>query len=244
MSAESETVPRIQLERWVLGRLGREQRLALEARAQAEPELRERLEKVRAEIDAAAMDLPPLQLPPQADDSPLFTWLKSFQLPAVGLAGALAAAVVLFLLLPRDGNDLVYRGGFELQVYQLRLGVATEQGSLVRAQPGDVLQLEIASTEAAWVAAYGVQDDGFVSVWLEPHAVDAHELTKGAVELDDYAGVERMFVLVSEEPVDLEAVELVVGDLYDRPLVDLDALPGLGRGVRQRSVLVLKEETP
>ena len=68
---------------------------ALEAQAASDPELAGRMERVKAQIDAAVVDLP--ALPPLPEDAPAPWWRRAW-LPAVGLA--LAAAVALFVVLP------------------------------------------------------------------------------------------------------------------------------------------------
>ena len=77
-----------------------------------------------------------------------------------------------------------------------------------------------------------------MSLWGRPVQVQAGESVEGAVVLDDYAGKERVFFLLSEAPVGQNAVDQAVRSVFDRPLADLDTLPGID--ATQRSVLIVR----
>ncbi len=250
MRADTSTpVTRLELEHWALGRLEPERRAALEAMGQDDPELRARMDRVRGEIERAAVDMPTLELP-EEDEAParasFWDWLRR---PALlgGLAVAAAAALALFLVLPPpdEPQDMTWMGGevMDLELIRVRLGESQPQGALVMAQAGDRLQLVVSAPDEGWLQIYDVQDDGVVHTWLEPREVAAKQPVQRDVLLDDYAGSERIYVLYSAEPVTLEAVEQATRQAFRKPLAELDRLP-LSGDVLQRSVLVVKEAGP
>ncbi len=255
---ERAPVTRLDLERWALGRLEPERCATLEALGQQDPELRARMDRVRAEIEAASQDMPTLELPVDTAEEVYGTywarWLALFRHPAfLGLSGALLAAVVLVVVLPDapvdGGPDTVvpaetFRGALDLELHRVRLGEAALQGALVQAKEGDRLQYAITSPVAGWLQIYNLQDDGRIQQYLAPRQVEAKQPVESAVVLDDYAGTERIFFLLSSQPVEQDQVQAAAERAFRRPLVELDTLPGLGQGVTQRSVLVVKEPTP
>ena len=52
----------LELERWATGRLSHDETSALQARRDADPDLDDRMRRVEASVQDAAMDLPPLEL--------------------------------------------------------------------------------------------------------------------------------------------------------------------------------------
>ena len=64
------------------------------------------------------------------------------------------------------------------------------------------------------------------------------EVFTSAAILDDYERSERVYVLMSEQPIALDEVRAALG-ATTKPLAELDALPGV-RAV-QRSVMVVRE---
>jgi len=166
----------------------------------------------------------------------LSAWLR----PALsGLVAVAAAAAVVVAVLPGAPTHDVYRGAMDLEIQRVRLGSAVEQGAVVRAQEGDRIQFQVRSAQPGVLAVFNVQDDGAVQTYLQPRPVAPREAVSGAVLLDDYAGAERIFFVVADQEVGEDAVHRALELGFDRPLVDLDRLPGLDG--TQRSVLVLKE---
>ena len=98
----------------------------------------------------------------------------------------------------------------------------------------------MAAPQAGFLSVWDLQDDGQLSPWLEQTPVAAKVAEEGAVLLDDYAGSERIFFVWSEQALADDAVKLSVEKAYDVPIVDLETLPGLGDGVVQRSILLMK----
>lgn len=247
MRAESPTpVTRLELETWVLGRLDPDRAAALEAMGAADPELQARMDRVRGEIERAAVDMPTLELP-EEDEVPARAgwraWLRGPLLGGLALAGA--AAIALLVVLPPDDpvESGAWRGGgvMDLELVRMRMGEAQPQGVLVQAQEGDRLQFSVAAPDAGWLQVYDFQDDGLVQAWLEPTQVAAKQPVERAVLLDDYDGSERVFFLISPDPIPLERAQQAGEQIFNRPLAELDRLPGFGREVIQRSVLIVKE---
>jgi hypothetical protein len=209
------------------------------------------MDRVRGEIQRASVDMPSLHLPAEAEaETPARAgWLAWLRGPTLGgLAVAVVAAIALVFVLPPDeptGAD-TWRGGgvMDLELVRVRMGEAQPQGTLVKAQAGDRLQLTLSAPDAGWVQIYDVQDDGVVLTWLEPRQVEAKQPLQQDVLLDDYPGAERVYILFAADPVDLPRVERAVQEAFHQPLPALDRLPGLGDGVLQRSVLLVKEGGP
>lgn len=246
MSAD-ETITRLTLEQWALGMLEPDRTRVLEQRRHGDPELAARMDRVRAEVESAAIELPQLVLP--ADEPEAAGWLGWLRRPqwAVGLA---AAAAALIFLLPQalpegtapvpDDGAIAYRGDFELRVFRVRLGEAAEQGALIDALPGDRIQYDITAQQDGYLAIYNLQDDGQLQVYLPSQPISAQRSVSEAVVLDDYAGSERIFFFIDQEPILEEQIRGAVQRAYRSPLADLDTLPGATSG--QRSVLILKED--
>ncbi len=254
-----DLVSRLDLERWALGALDPERAAALEVRRQSDAELSARMERVRAEISAAGCDLPPLELPVDEQEEVyapvrVAPWWRSLLRPGgLALAAATTIAVVVVVALPPDplgtpeptpGGQEIFRGALDLELHRVRLGTASPQGSLVAAREGDHLQFTLTSPGAGVLQVYNVQDDGQVQQYLAPRNVGAKEPVTAAVVLDAYAGSERIYFLQAEQPIQLERVQAALQRSFQVPLAELDELPGLGSGVTQRSVLVIKEASP
>lgn len=237
-------VSRLDLERFVLGRLDAPARAALTLRIAQDPELEARVDRLRAELDAAAIDLPPLVLP--TDDRPVLAVVssppRSTRHRWAVLGGGLAAAAgVALVLLPGGGPDERFRGSFELEVQHVRAGAATPVGLLVEARAGDTLQYTVTSATDGWWMVADIQDDGEVSMWTPPRRVQAGVPATAAVQLDGYTGSERAYFIVSEAPMELDRVRAAHAAARS-PLAELDTLPGLPG--THRSVLVVRTVAP
>jgi hypothetical protein len=242
MQAEPDTaVSLLDLERWATGDLPPDEARALEARRADDPDLDARMSRVRRDLDAAAVDLPPLELPrePVAQGSQTQSWWS--MLGGLFLVGAVAASAMLFV--PADVPDTSpkWRGAaLDLEVFRLRGADAQRQGALIKAREGDRLQYSITSKHDGYISVFDIQDDGEISQWLAPTETQAGGTVEGAVRLDDYAGAERVFFMASDEPIGIDVVKAALERGSMRPLSDLDALPGIDAA--QRSVLVLEDE--
>ncbi|MFH1464638.1 MAG: hypothetical protein ABIO70_09650 [Pseudomonadota bacterium] len=235
----SNPVSRLDLERWALGRLDPAAAAALVAQAREDADLGARMARVRREIEAAG-DLPPLELPAEAPAPPRRRWVWAW--PAFAAA---AAAVVLTVAQPwRQPPSEVFRGAFDLELVQVRLGQASPQGALVRGRAGDRLQFTVVPTRAGTLQVYDLQDDGALQPIGDARPVTAGEPATGALLLDDFPGSERLYFLVTDGALEPAEVQRAVERAHARPLADLDHLPGLGEGTLQRSVLVIKEGAP
>ncbi len=235
MSAAEQTVSRLELELWALGKLPLDRVEELERQCALDEELEARRLAVRTQVQDAATDLPALDLPEEA--SSWWRWL----VPALGVAAAAAAAITLSVDTTPDAPDtpdVVFRGSFDLELTRVRLGSAERQGALIDVQPGDRLQWSITPAQAGWVSVFDVQDDGELQAWVAPTEASASTPVEGAVLLDDYAGSERVFFVVSDRPVDASEAELALAEVWKQPLADLDELPGLD--ATQRSVLLVR----
>lgn len=243
-----DPVSRLELERWALGRLEPERVAALEAISQDDPDLLARMERVRDELARAAEGLPAFELPDEDEapaQAPAWAWLRRPLFVALPLAAAVAVAL-FFALPPTDTPPhQAWRGGMvDLELFRVRLGEPAQQGALVQGRVGDRLQYTITPSDAGWLQVYNLQDDGRVQAYLEPRQVAGKQPVESAVVLDDYPGTERIFFLLSAEPLGLEAFQLSAQQAFHTPLVELDRLSGLGDALTQRSVLVIKEASP
>lgn len=229
----SEPVTRLELEQLALGELSEDRARELEASAAEDSGLRARIDHVRAELDDAARDLPPLRLP-----SPVPRVARL--LPAVAVGLALAAAAVVWLR-PAEPHTLVRGAPFDLEVERLRNGRTESVAGVVEVREGDRIQYEITSAKAGTIGVFDVQDDGQLFVWLPPRQIAAWEPVVGAAELDDYSGSERIYFVFDPDGFTVEDVEYAVERAWDTPVPALDALP---LDAAQRSVVLLREETP
>jgi hypothetical protein len=245
-SDPSAPIPRLELERWALGRLDPESQVALETMGRADPQLQARMDRVRDELARASQDLPPLALPEEDEREAALPRWRSWRLPALGgLVLAATAALALVLIHPPEQQPDAWRGGevMDIELVRVRAGQAQSQGALVSGRAGDRLQIVVSPPDAGWLQIYDLQDDGVVHSWLEPREVGAKQPLQRDVLLDDYPGTERIFVLYAAQPIPLDLVERSVQQAFDRPLVELDRLPLPGE-VLQRSVLVVKDGPP
>jgi hypothetical protein len=231
----TEPVSRLLLEQWALGLLPPDQAQELEVLADIDPDLRQRAERIRSDIGAAQLGLPKLALP---DAAP--SWWSRMWLP-VGMSLAVPVAVfIAFPTLFAPDNTVVFRGALDLEIVRVRQGDAVPQTALIQAREGDRLQYAAIAPVDGFLYVFDVQDNGEVSQW-QMAEVRAMERVEGAAILDDYPGGERVFFVLSEEPLDAGVFEDAVHDVWQAPLVDLDTVPGLPAST-QRSVLLVKEQ--
>lgn len=231
-----EPVPLLDLERWALGDMPTDEIERLEALAAADPELDARMTRVQEAIRDAAIGLPVFVIPEEQPEPANRPGWPMF----AGIGTLLAAAVALWVVLPSPPPTTTWRGAaLDLEVFRIRDGQAQRQGALVAAREGDRLQYSVATKEDGYISVFDVQDDGEISQWMAPTRSAAGQSVAGAVQLDGYAGAERVFFIASPEPVTLEQIREAVSDGSLKPLADLDELPGLAGA--QRSILVVDE---
>lgn len=241
----SDPVSRLDLERLIVGDLEGPNADALRARIDADPDLARRFQRLSAEL-SADVPLPALVLPAASDEEPAqaprpsgFPRWASLGTLAVLLAAAVALIVARLPDAPADPT--VFRGTFDLEVVRVRNGDVQPVGMLVQARNGDRIQLVVRPGDPSdRVSVFDVQDDGVVSEWAHGVSVGPDGTATVSAILDDYAGLERVYVLVGPEPVDPVRFERSIEASWGTPLADLDVVPGL-KGVTQRSVLVLED---
>ena len=236
------TPTRTDLELWALGELPADREAQLEQLCREDPQLAARCDRVREDIALAVLDLPPLDL--DAVTQPtlwerLHRWfLGPTGVSLGGLAVAMAALLVVWPATPPDA--VVFRGGFDLDLVRIRLGEAEASNGITTVQSGDRLQWTVRVNKPGRLYVYDVQEDQVVSAFVDGVQVRPDQPhTSGAV-LDNYAGLERLFFLVADHPVTVDDVKDALERSWATPLTDVEALPGLGDDVGQRSVLLLK----
>ena len=217
---------RLMLERWLVGDLDENERRDLEQAMHADPELRRRADELTRQ--AAAVQVPPLRAP------------RRRPVPWAPLLGVVVAALVaLVVITPRSGGG--FRGAaFDLDMVRVRLGKVQPVGAIVETRAGDRLQWVVEPERDGFVHVFDVQDNGAVQAWMPAQKTGARQIAEGAVLLDDYDGQERVYVIVGPRPLTEADVRDALSKAHRVPLAELDELPGLGRDVGQRSILVLE----
>lgn len=252
MTAEAP-ISRLDLERFVLGRLDDAATAEIEGRSNADPELQARIDRLRSDITAAAEDLPVFQIP--TSDAPALGVVstptpepsatpsasprrRSLPMPAI-IGGAFAAAAgILLAVQPSSPSGEVFRGDFDLAVERVRAGSGTSVGLVVEARAGDKLQYTVTPDADGWWMVANIQDDGEVALWTPPRRATAGTPDQAAVQLDGYTGAERAYFILSDAPMELDVVREAYAQAYRKPLADLDTLPDLP--ARQRSILIVR----
>ncbi len=175
----------------------------------------------------------------------------------VAIAGWAAAACAVAAWAPWSGDPVEEqdevstavrtRGTFAVTVLRGRGESVDRLGAVAVCRAGDRLQFEPDLPPQGYLQIVNVQDDGAVQTYLPPTPADrAGDGLEFSVELDDYAGRERIFFVYSDEPIAPEILTRGAADtLTLRPIEEIDRVP-LPRGVEaeQRSLLIYKEGTP
>jgi len=241
-----DTLSRLTLERFVLGRLDATERAEVEGRVAEDPELETQLARIQREISEAEEDLPPLD--PGIFQQPEAPTLTAVPPPPArrwrwaGLGAAVLAAGAALAVIPQlSGSGETFRGAFDLDVQHIRAGSVASVGVMVQARAGDRIQYTVTAPQDGWLMVADLQDDGELSWWAPPRRVTAHQAIEGAVILDDYGGgSERAYFLIGQRPLELDALRTAYADAHAdmQPLVDLDVLPGIDAD--QRSILIVR----
>ncbi len=225
-------ITRTELERFILDDLPDDRMADVRRKLAVDPALQSRADRLRAELDD--LIVPPLTPPWEAKAAGFPRW-ASFA--GVGAFLALAAAVLVFVN-SGPSNTVAFRGApFELTVHQVRAGDTREVGGIIEGQAGDRLQFTIETAEDLFVTVFDIQDDGAVETWMPSRSARAGQPVHTAVLLDDYAGSQKVFVVTSAREITADDVRAGLAHEHERPVADLDALPGL-KGTSQHSVLI------
>ncbi len=75
----------------------------------------------------------------------------------------------------------------------------------------------------------------------QPTWTEGRASLKHTIQLDDYPGPERVYFLLSDEPIEAEQIEDALEQRSRKPLSGLDHLPSLPGA--QHSVMLLKERS-
>ena len=138
-------ISRLDLERFVLGRLEPEARNDIHARVETDPELRARIDRLRTDIQAATVDLPSFLVP--TDDAPTLEVVtggatqpgrRRWSIALIAGTGLAVAAAAMLVVQPGDPpSSEVFRGDFDLAVEHVRAGSGSSVGLVVEARQGD-----------------------------------------------------------------------------------------------------------
>ncbi len=228
------SISRLDAELWALGELDAARSAEIERLRARDADVLAWTDGIRASIRDAEGDMPMLQLPVEVEST--WSW-RRWLAPAAALAGAAAVVATTVLLQPPEQAE-VFRGAMDIEVHLVRDGLASERGTLIAAREGDRLQLRVTAGRDGALSIFDLQDDGALTEWMAPTEVRARVPVDFAVVLDDYAGSERVFVVFADDGIDRRAFESALQRTYDRPLADLDTVPGLD--ATQRSLLIYK----
>jgi hypothetical protein len=188
-------------------------------------------------MEALERDRPPERPAPAPERKLSIGWPLS-------VAGALVAALLLLSVIPRGAPPVPSRGGVrtkgasivEVAVRRGNRSLLYEDGLELLA--GDVLAFRY-TTRRRHLLLLSVEGSGKVNAYLtDPSRRQSMQIRPGhnvrlglGVELDDYVGPERVIALLSDEPLDVEAVRQAVqqrfralsGDARER--LELGELP-------------------
>ncbi len=197
------SITRFDLELYLLDELDAGRREAVQAALDANPDLAERLERLRAEVDIPipAFVPPAMQIPEPANQP--WRW-------AVGIAVAAAVGITALVTLRPQGPQMTYRGAMELDVQVVRNGVVSNAGAVIQTRRGDLLQWRVLSDTDGHLTVVDQQDDGVWAVWKSA-PISAGLSVEGTVRLDGYEGAERVWFVVSEAPLQVDAAMLPAG---------------------------------
>jgi hypothetical protein len=157
---------------------------------------------------------------------------------------ALAAAAIVLLVIGRRGrtveeNGLAIKGGAVWHVFANRAGntFAVHDGDLLAA--GDRIRFTVVPAGARYVLVGSIDGAGTATIYVpyggtqsEPVAPEGGELP-GSIELDAAPGPERLFAVLSDDPIDARIVDEKLRELgrgggaaiRDARELDLEALP-------------------
>jgi hypothetical protein len=128
-------------------------------------------------------------------------------------AGALAAAAAVFLIFfrkagetPKPGDDVILKGdGVALIIHLATSGQSQQLGDGDNVKPGDRIRFEVDAAKPGYVAIFGVDGTGKVTLYYPdgPNAAKYNpedRLMPGAIQLDATPGDERFMLFYSPRP--------------------------------------------
>lgn len=256
---EIPTMPhpdRMDLDLLAVGDLAEDRRTAVDDHLEDCAPCRERLWRIRQDLAMARRAIP--------DRAPVeaFRERRDRERPrvapwVVAAAGWAAAACAVLAWAPWSGPAVVEeidvvssavrtRGAFAVTVLRGRGDSVQRLGTVAVCRAGDRLQFEPDVPREGFLQILNVQDDGNVQTYLpSTPAAAAGDALEFSVQLDDYAGRERIFFVYSDAPIDPDVLARGAADsLLLRPIEELDEVPlPQGTQAQQRSLLIYKEGT-
>ncbi|MCK6546453.1 DUF4384 domain-containing protein [Myxococcota bacterium] len=162
----------------------------------------------------------------------LLAWLR----PAVAVCAiGLGALTISRALTPAEDPAILLKGDTDVRLTVLvsRGGAAARPLAPSEAlRAGDLLRFAVDAPKRGHVVVANLDARGRFSLYAparpgETLVVEAgaNQVLPGSIELDDFVGAERIFVLFSERPIDPAAVERALVDAYAGAKGDLAALP-------------------
>lgn len=188
----------------------------------------------------------PTLAPPPAEGllARLTRWWSAGGLLAPARLGALVLALTTaMVILPRlstPGDDVTLKGikdGAALRVYRFDGAAVEEVRSPLVAHAGDRVQFAVRSGGRAYGLVVNLDDEGTFSPYYPDHfgqsfPIEGEEptmLLPDSIELDDFVGRERVFLVLSDTPLTVTEVARAlkawmdaIGDRRPLPLTALD----------------------
>ena len=208
MTTEKNEYTASELERYLVGELEAERAAIIDRAAEEDRELKAWIDERRAERQAFLLDprrKPFAELIQRAGEQRakprLVPWWTGLSLVA-----AAAVVAVLFVRPPQE-NTIRNKGGLSLQAAVLD-GDRAQLFEGEKLHPGSRLRLAVDDPRGGYVTVILEEANGDVSVLYGPDELGrlrpgSHRLP-GSLELDEELGRERIYVLMSDEPPQLD----------------------------------------
>jgi hypothetical protein len=222
---DAAPVPDLFLERYLLGELPEDERGRIERLLDLDPDLRGRLDALKASEDEAARRYP---APDMADrirgrlrdvaaaertrvsERKAWGWL----VPAAAAATLALAASLSVVRSPGPSDDIRLKGGdAELVVFRKTTSGSERLEPGASALPGDLIRVGYRAAGRTWGVIVSTDGDGNVTQHLPRSGQRAAALEAGGTvllgfsyELDDAPRWERFYLVTGDEAFDLEPV--------------------------------------
>jgi hypothetical protein len=196
-----------ELERYLSGGLDPDQRAAIERAAEEDVELGSWLRERQAERDAFRLDPRRRQFASLIEEAGAAEgrgWLSAW-LPRLSILAAATAVVVFFV---KPTGEIRTKGSLSVRAAVLEDEHPTLFDGKRALHPGDRLRLAVDDPKGGYVTVLLQEQGGKVEVLYRATELGeigpgTHHLP-GSLELDQALGRERLYVLVSEEPPDVD----------------------------------------